>query len=166
MAFLVTVSAQLAGYISYVQTAGMISDLGASELGAMTLNGVLGAAPGVAIGTAIVVLSADLDAIPDREIEDIEKEIQSLEDALASTRLDILRLKSRLDKTLLPEEQNLFDAYLSMLDSKSIKRDIIALIQEGHCMFLPYAKLLSARFTNLKPWKIPICVNERPICSI
>ncbi len=133
VAFLVTISAQLAGYIVSAQTAGMISDLPTTDSVGTTLHGI-SAAPGVAIGTAVVVLASDLDAVPDRDIEndDIAKEIYSLEQALILTRQDIERLKTRLDKKLLPEEQNLFDAYLSILDSPSIKQDIISIIQEGH----------------------------------
>lgn len=131
VAFLVTVSAQLAGYIANAQIAGMISDLTNPDEIGTTLHGMPGA-PGVAIGTAVVVLTSDLDAIPDREIVEVAKEIQCLEHALEMTRADISRLKLRLDKSLLPEEQNLFDAYLSILDSKSIKQGIIDLIQEGH----------------------------------
>jgi phosphotransferase system enzyme I (PtsP) len=130
VAFLVTISAQLAGYIVSAQTAGMISDLPSDNIGTI-LHGIEGA-PGIAIGTAVVVLTSDLDAVPDREIEDTAKEIQALDQALDLTRHDIERLKIRLDKKLLPEEQNLFDAYLSILDSPSIKQDIIAIIEEGH----------------------------------
>ncbi|MBN9287688.1 MAG: phosphoenolpyruvate--protein phosphotransferase [Gammaproteobacteria bacterium 39-13] len=131
VAFLVTISAQLAGIVVHAQTAGLISDESTDNYVGTTLHGVAVSA-GVAIGTAVVVLATDLDAVPDREIEDVEKEIQALEQALRLTRADIERLKLRLDKTLLPEEQNLFDAYLSILDSPSIKQDIITLIQEGH----------------------------------
>lgn len=132
VAFLITICAQLAGYIVHAQTAGLIS-LGASENQGTILEGSAGA-PGIAIGTAVIVLTSDLEAIPDREIpsEEINAEIDSLEQALRLTRRDIQSLKERLDKKLLPEEQNLFDAYLSILDSPSIKQDIIAIIQEGH----------------------------------
>lgn len=131
VAFLVTISAQLAGIVVHAQTAGLVSDIPTNNVSTTTLHGVA-ASPGVAIGTAVVILATDLDAVPDREIENVEKEIQALEQALNLTRADIERLKLRLDKTLLPEEQNLFDAYLSILDSPSIKQDIIDIIQEGH----------------------------------
>lgn len=136
VAFLSTVSAQLAGYIFHVQTVGIHPDLGTSALEAITLQGI-GAAPGIAVGTVVVALPADLDAVVDKEIEDVENEINRLEQAFLSTRLEIENLKKRFDKILLPEEQNLFDAYLSILDSRSIKQDIINLIKEGH--WAPFA---------------------------
>ena len=132
VAFLVTVSAQLAGYIAHAQIAGRFCSMTSTALSGPTTFHGNPVAPGVAIGTAVIVLSADLDAVPDRVVTDIEKEIQSLEKALQTTRQDIERLKIRLHKNLLPEEQNLFDAYLSILDSRSIKQDIIALIKENH----------------------------------
>ncbi len=137
VAFLVTVSAQLASYIAHAKTAEMISDFTISEpQGPATLHGIP-SAPGIAIGTAVLVLPADLDAVSDKEITDIPREIENFEQALEMTRADIRRLKGHLVKTLLPEEQNLFDAYLRILDSRSIKQDIIALIEEGH--WAPYA---------------------------
>lgn len=131
VAFLVTISAQLAGYIVNAQVAGMIADLGTGNAVSTSLQGVPGS-PGVAIGTVVLVQTSDIDAVPDKEITDINQEIADLEQAFALTRADIERLKLHLKKTLLPEEQNLFDAYLRILESKSIKQDIIALIEEGH----------------------------------
>lgn len=130
VAFLVTISAQLAGFIANVQTAGMFSELAADQINTL-LHGIP-AAPGVAIGTAVPVLTTDLDAVPDRKIEEVTQEIENLKQAFILTRLDIQRLKERLAKTLLPEEQNLFDAYLSILNSQSIQEDIINLIRANH----------------------------------
>lgn len=132
VAFLVTISAQLAGFIMHAQGAGILPHLAQDAMSA-SLQGVAGA-PGVAVGTCIVMMTSDLDAVTPREIleSEIEDEINRLESALATTRSDIEGLKRRLDKNLLPEEQNLFDAYLSILDSQSIKQDIIALIKEKH----------------------------------
>ncbi|MCS5712555.1 phosphoenolpyruvate--protein phosphotransferase [Candidatus Berkiella aquae] len=137
VAFLVTVSAQLASYIAHANAGGVMTHFTVTQSNLpSTLHGIP-SAPGIAIGTAVLVLPADLDAVTDKEITDIDREIEYFEQALETTRADIRRLKGHLAKTLLPEEQNLFDAYLSMLDSRSIKEDIIALIEEGH--WAPYA---------------------------
>ncbi|HRE30717.1 MAG TPA: phosphoenolpyruvate-utilizing N-terminal domain-containing protein, partial [Candidatus Berkiella sp.] len=131
VAFLVTVSAQLASYIAHAKAGDAITHFTVTQSNLpSTLHGIP-SAPGIAIGTAVLVLPADLDAVTDKEITDIPREIEYFEQALETTRADIRRLKGHLTKTLLPEEQNLFDAYLSMLDSRSIKEDIIALIEEG-----------------------------------
>lgn len=137
VAFLVTISAQLAGIIAHGQVAGAVEALSNQEEIHSTIRGVP-AASGVAIGEAVVVYKpADLDSVPDKQITDVEAEIERFKKALLDTRSDIERLKLRLDQALLPEEQNLFDAYLSILDSQSLKADIIELIQAHH--WAPYA---------------------------
>lgn len=130
VAFLVTISAQLAGFIANIQTAGMLSEFALNEANQIVRG--IPAAPGIAIGTAVVVITSDIDGIPDRPIENVEQEVENLKQAFAITRADIERLKGRLAKSLLPEEQNLFDAYLSILDSQSIQQDILALIEDKH----------------------------------
>ncbi|MGE4348164.1 MAG: phosphoenolpyruvate--protein phosphotransferase [Candidatus Berkiella sp.] len=138
VAFLVTISAQLAGIIAHGQIAGMVDELSNFDNQIHTTIRGVPAASGVGIGEVVVVYKqADLDTVPDRVIEDVPHEIMQFEKALADTRTDIERLKLRLEKMLLPEEQNLFDAYLSILDSKSLKADIIELIEEKH--WAPYA---------------------------
>jgi phosphotransferase system enzyme I (PtsP) len=132
VAFLITICAQLAGIVAHASIAGKIPNIKIPKEKESTTYYGNPVAPGVAIGNAVIVLPADIDAIPDRLIDDIEKEIDSLETAFKVTKEDIARLKIRLSTTLLPEELNLFDAYLSMLDSPSIKKDMIGLIREGH----------------------------------
>lgn len=138
VAFLVTISAQLAGIIAHGQIAGSVDELSNLEPDIHSTIRGIPSASGVAIGEVVVVYKqADLDTVPDKSIEDVPLEIERFEKALSDTRSDIERLKTRLDKTLLPEEQNLFDAYLSILDSQSLKTDIINIIKEKH--WAPYA---------------------------
>lgn len=138
VAFLVTISAQLAGIIAHGQIAGSVEELTQLDHQVHTTIRGIPAASGVAIGEVLVVYKqADLDTVPDRLIEDVDAEILQFEKALRDTRIDIERLKQRIEKTLLPEEQNLFDAYLNILDSQSLKADIVELIREKH--WAPYA---------------------------
>src|SRR5579871_4840351 len=86
-AFLITLSAQLAGAIAHAQATGVLAELkkrgGRKE---MVLNGIPGA-PGVAIGTVVVVYPlADLDAVPDRQIDDIKLEIKNFNKAIRAVR--------------------------------------------------------------------------------
>lgn len=151
VSFLVTISAQLSGTIAYTQAVGLISDLNGNEI-STTLQGIP-AAPGVAIGTAVVVLASDLENVPDKLVQDTDKEIQALERALTLTREDIQRQKARFVDALLPEEQNLFDAYLSILESKSIKQDIIALIEEGHWAPFALRKIIKRQVNKFEAMK-------------
>lgn len=155
VAFLVTLSVQLAGSIAYAQhTIPSESAKVSLQHSSATLHGIA-AAPGIAIGTAVVISTTDLDAVVDREIEDTLTEIHRFEEALKVTREDIKRLKTRLEKTLLPEEQNLFDAYLSILNSKSIKQDIIDLIQAGHWAPWALRKIIKRQISKFDAMEDP-----------
>ncbi|MFW0089153.1 MAG: phosphoenolpyruvate--protein phosphotransferase [Coxiella endosymbiont of Haemaphysalis japonica] len=95
------------------------------------LSGVPGSS-GVAIGTAMIVYPpADLDAVPDQEITDIEGEISDFETALAAARDEIHRLQVRAKHSLSVEENALFDAYLRLLDSRTFINEVISEIKEG-----------------------------------
>lgn len=134
-AFLVTVSAQLAGVIAHSEASKFIaavSDSGA-EVRDICFKGVAGS-PGVAIGQTVVIYpSADLDSVPDRSIEDIESEIARFETAVEAVRKDIKQVGQRLAEQLRPEEQALFDVYLGMLDDKAVAGEVIANIKSGWC---------------------------------
>lgn len=146
VAFLVTLSAQLASHFAVSST----------HLKTMALiyQG-LSSSPGIAIGTAVVMLATDLDAVTDKEIEDVEAEIERFDKALLHTCEDINRLKARLENTLLPEEQSLFDAYLSMLNSKSIHEDIIQIIREKHWAPWALRKIIKRHIAKFEAMEDP-----------
>lgn len=130
-AFLVTISAQLSGWIAQTQAAGAVTQ-GRLRGGEKRLFGMPGA-PGVAVGTAVIVYPlADLDAVPERMIDTIESEIALFDSALQATRNEIYRLSQRLEKSLLPSEYALFDAYLRILDNEGLGQEVMDLIQEGY----------------------------------
>src|SRR5574343_243448 len=109
-AFLVTMSAQLAGVIAHPEATGSIRGLGRQGKGIQEAKfvGVPGA-PGAAVGTAVVVLPpADLEVVPDRPVDDIEAEVARFKQALESVREDMRRLSSKLASQLRPEERALF----------------------------------------------------------
>jgi phosphotransferase system enzyme I (PtsP) len=137
VAFLVTVSAQLAGIIAHAHISGILDDFNEPETAESqshihTVSGIP-AASGVGIGEAVVVYKhADLKAVRDKTVDDIAGEVLRFKKALQRTHDDISKLQSRLDQNLLPEEKSLFDAYLSILDSQSLQSDIINLIEQNH----------------------------------
>ncbi|MFC5694982.1 phosphoenolpyruvate--protein phosphotransferase [Pseudomonas sp. GCM10022186] len=132
-AFLVTMSAQLAGVIAHAEATGSIRGLGRQGKGTQEAKfvGVAGA-PGAAVGTAVVVLPpADLDVVPDRTVDDIEAEVERFKQALEAVREDMRRLSSKLETQLRPEERALFDVYLMMLDDASIGMEVKRVIRTG-----------------------------------
>lgn len=135
-AFLITMSAQLAGVIAHAKATGEIHRLlnthnlkNGSEC--LTLTGAP-SAPGIGFGLAVVVYPlADLAAVPDKTITDIAAEIIVLNEALESTREDIRMLSARLSNSLPPEELALFDVYSKILDSSSLFNEITEYIEQG-----------------------------------
>ena len=132
-AFLVTMSAQLAGVIAHAEATGSIRGLGKQGKGIQEARfvGVPGA-PGVAIGNAVVVLPpADLEVVPDKAIENIEGELKLFNRALEAVREDIKRLSNKLSRQLRPEERVLFDVYQMMLDDDALAGEVVKVIRNG-----------------------------------
>lgn len=132
-AFLVTMSAQLAGVIAHAEATGSIRGLGRQGKATPDTRfiGVPGS-PGVALGTGVVVLPpADLDVVPDRPVDDIDGEIAYFYNAIEAVRKDMRELSARLASQLRQEERALFDVYLMMLDDASIAGEVIKVIETG-----------------------------------
>ncbi len=131
---MLTVSAQLAGLIAHAKAQGGFEGIKRAVKGKQSkqIKGIPGA-PGVAIGEAVPSYAlADLDAVPNREVEDTEKEIEIFNDALSLARDEIKVLSKRLQGSLPEEEQALFDAYLKILDNESLGVEVITLIKQGN----------------------------------
>lgn len=132
-AFLVTVSAQLAGVIAHSEATGAISgiSLTGEEATDVSFSGVPGA-PGVAIGKGVVVYpAADLDVVPEKPTDDVELELSLFNGAVTAVREDIERVAARLASQLRPEEQALFDVYLRMLGDDAMPGEVANRIKEG-----------------------------------
>lgn len=137
-AFLITLSAQLAAVIAHAEATGTIRDIMQSECvdaherrKTALFEGVQ-SSPGIGIGKAMVVYPpADLDAVPDRQIEDIDTELEIFNLALMAARNEIHALGRRLAANLPIEEQTLFDAYAHMLDSRGLGYEVAQEIYKG-----------------------------------
>jgi len=132
-AFLVTISAQLAGVIAHSEATGAISGLSLTgeETKDVSFSGVPGS-PGVAIGQGVVVYpGADLDVVPEKPTDDIEGEQTLFRGAVTAVREDIERVAERLASQLRPEEQALFDVYLRMLGDDAMPGEVANRIGEG-----------------------------------
>ncbi|EKT4467204.1 phosphoenolpyruvate--protein phosphotransferase [Pseudomonas putida] len=132
-AFLVTMSAQLAGVIAHAEATGSIRGLGRQGKGIQEARfvGVPGS-PGAAVGRAVVMLPpADLEVVPDKTVEDIDTELKLFNNALEGVRADMRKLSAKLATQLRPEERALFDVYLMMLEDAALGGEVIEVIKTG-----------------------------------
>lgn len=131
--FLVTIAAQLAGAIAHAEASGEIAGLkGGRPSDSHPLQGLAGA-PGVVIGTAVVIHPyADIDSVPDNEVEDAKAEIILFNHAVEAVKRDIGEMVERLGNGLPSADVALFDAYLLMLDSDGLSGAVIERIKAGN----------------------------------
>ena len=133
-AFLITVSAQLAGLIAHAELAGAISQSQTSKPdteSAARLSGIA-ACSGIGIGTAAWVSPhADLQTVPSRQSTDRRAELKAFREALASVRADIAQVAENLEDELGPEDRALFGVYLNILDDSTLGGEVAALIKSG-----------------------------------
>lgn len=130
-AFLVTIAAQLAAALAHAQLSVSLKIVPGQRQEMVRFAG-LAAAPGAAIGTAVVVMpAADLDSVPERAAQSIPEEKALFLQALKAVREDIRSLSLRLANRISPQEQALFDAYIQMLDEDSLGVEVLKQIDEG-----------------------------------
>ncbi len=128
-AFLVTMSAQLAGVVAHALVTGSVRTGQGAE--AAVIRGVAGA-PGIAIGRAVIVSpEADLYAVPRRKADDRKAELRAFKTALTAVRADIEQVAEQLSTELNPEDHALFDVYLRILDDATIGAEVASLIKSG-----------------------------------
>ena len=130
-AFLVTLSAQLAGVIAHAQVTGVLVTQSLAGAAPAKVTGVPGA-PGVAIGTVVVISpGADLYAVQPRAAQDKRKEVRAFREALQAVQKDIQQVAENLGAELSPEDHALFDVYISILDDSTIGAEVVKLIKAG-----------------------------------
>jgi len=133
-AFLITLSAQLAGVIAHAEATGAIE--GTSPSGQKTTDTVftgISGSTGVAIGQAVVVFPpADLSQIPVRRATDVSAEIDLFDNSLAAVREDISAIYRKMEGLVPDEERELFKVYLHMLDDDALGHEVIEQIKLGN----------------------------------
>ncbi len=128
---LVTVCAQLGESLSRLRVYQGGQKEGRRRQKSFVLEGISGGF-GVAIGRVVVMYPpADLEAVPDKAIHDIEPEIALFESALKCAREEMHRLQLQAKSQLSDAEVVLFDVYIRMLDSRSLMSEIIEEIRKG-----------------------------------
>lgn len=151
-AFLITLSAQLAGVIANAEARGALTGLSPSGIKTTdaSFHGVPGA-PGVVIGEAVAVFPpADLEAVPFRPCIDIKAEVRFFRECLSAVRVDISELKMKLKGQLRPEERELFDAYLHMLSDQALGSEVVDYIKKGIWAQGALAKVAMEHVNNIE----------------
>jgi phosphotransferase system enzyme I (PtsP) len=132
-AFLITLSAQLAGVIAHAEATDAIEGISPSghKTSDTVFSGVSGSS-GAAIGQAVVVFPhADLNQIPQRRTHDIDQEIDFFNSCLDLVRQDMRDLHAKLAGQVAEEERQLFDVYARMLDDDALGNEVVERIKMG-----------------------------------
>ncbi len=133
-AFLVTLSAQLAGIIAHAEATGTLS--GMNLVGAQADNDIrfegIACSSGVAIGQAFVISpSVTLDSVRHTTTEDTAGELARFDAALSTVRNELGQSREQLSAELRPEELALFDVYAGILDDQAVGGTVRVKIEEG-----------------------------------
>lgn len=133
VAFLVTLAAQLSGGIAHAQASGALNLGGQGEdRGDPYITGFAGA-PGVAMGTGVVVGRATrLSEIPDRRAVSRTREEAAFRSAVRRAVEELESLYQSLNGTLPEEDRALFDAYSKLAGSQSIMDATLRGIHAGN----------------------------------
>ncbi|MAA70706.1 MAG: phosphoenolpyruvate--protein phosphotransferase [Bermanella sp.] len=135
-AFMVTMSAQLAGVLAHAEATGQVLERPDQFKKKKVKQDVVvkgaAAAPGIAIGTVVVLSpTADLYDVPDRTAQNVDDEILRFKHAIDGARMQIKQVGEAL-KDLRPEEQALFDVYIRMLDDDALGSEVTRRIKENN----------------------------------
>ena len=133
-AFLTTLAAQLANVVAHAEATGNLAALLNADYvpSDVRYEGIAGA-PGIAIGTAVVIApSANFDHVPDKGADDVIAELTNFDHAVGRVRADIEETNRSLSRQLPAEERALFSAYLHMLDDTAIAGEVREEIRQGN----------------------------------
>ena len=132
-AFLITLSAQLAGEINHAESIGGLKRLTGSSDGDQEIeyHGLPGS-PGIAIGSVVVISPvADLYATSTEESRGEDIELEEFQGAVERTRTHIRDLEHSLSAHISDQERLLFTAYVQMLDDHNLGKEVKGRIKEG-----------------------------------
>ncbi len=133
LAFLVTIAAQLAGAVAYALETGKTQTHLAEREGRSDFHQGIPGAPGVTIGT-IVLLSplADLDSVPDRQVEDVVSEESVFLETVSTVQAELRSNAEKLSGALTSDAQALFDVHVMLLSDDSLLSGVVQRIRAGN----------------------------------
>ncbi len=133
VAFMIALSSQLAGAIAHWRLRTETDISNDPDRGKEKCFSCVPGAPGVAIGTAYVIYSSsDFDAVPDRQVKNVEAEIKIFKKAVESVCADLKAMRERLVDVLSDEDHALFDAYILLARSDTLVNGTIRRIRAGN----------------------------------
>src|SRR3712207_5092687 len=88
-----------------------------------------GASPGIALGNALVIEHSELN-IEKRNIENIEAEIEKLQSAVETSRIELEKVKERAKVELGEHEAEIFEAHLLVLADPELIDQTISKIKD------------------------------------
>ncbi|MCK9563659.1 MAG: GAF domain-containing protein, partial [Bacteroidales bacterium] len=158
-AFLVTVSAQLAGVIAHANATGELARQLAPELvhsNSQRIFRGVPSVPGISIGTAVLITApADLYAVPHRPATDIDHELALFAHALDQAKQDLRAVHAELSDRLNLEERALFEVYVSMLDDTSLGGEVTVLIKAGLSAQTAWSEVIIEHIRNFSSMDDP-----------
>lgn len=156
-AFLITLSAQLAGEIAHAESIGGLKLL-TGEGGAdqeIEFHGLPGS-PGIAMGTVVVVSPvADLYATSAAESRGAKIELKEFDEAVLRARLHIKNLERSLSSHISDQERLLFTAYVQMLDDQNLGREVKQRIKEGAAAQSAWSEVIIAHCKHFEAMEDP-----------
>lgn len=158
-AFLVTVSAQLAGVIAHANATGDLARQLAPDLvhtNSQRIFRGIPSVPGISIGTAVLITApADLYAVPHRPAVDIDHELALFAQALEQAKQDLRAVHTELSHRLNLEERALFEVYISMLDDTSLGGEVTVLIKAGLSAQTAWSEVIIEHIRNFSSMDDP-----------
>ncbi|MCY4264844.1 MAG: phosphoenolpyruvate--protein phosphotransferase [Gammaproteobacteria bacterium] len=170
-AFLITLSAQLAGVIASAEATEAIGGISLSghRISDTVFAGISGA-PGVAIGQAVVVFpKADLSQVPVRNARNVDQEIAFFQRSLNEVRKDMRALHASLAGKVAEEERQLFNVYVHMLNDDALGNEVVGMIRQGNWAQGALAHVASEHIRNFESMPDSYlrerAVDIRDLCS-
>jgi phosphotransferase system enzyme I (PtsP) len=130
-AFLVTLSAQLAGALANAEIKRLLNYQQDQSQGVKQLHGIAGA-PGIALSDIVVCQpQADLAAVSLKKSPDSQKQLLRFEQAVEKTREEFNTLSAKLSEAIDDDSLAIFDVYKQLLDQANLGREVVAKISLG-----------------------------------
>jgi phosphotransferase system enzyme I (PtsP) len=130
-AFLLTLAAHLAAFVHAATVEATRLASRAQKRIASVLTGIK-AAPGVGTGTAVIpVAAADLQHVPDREVDDPHAEVARFREAVAAVQLELRASGERMVAAVPAEAHAMFQVYAALLADEEMFAETIERIEAG-----------------------------------
>jgi phosphotransferase system enzyme I (PtsP) len=130
-AFLVTLSAQLAGALANAEIKNLLTFQQEQTPSVKQLQGIAGS-PGIAVSTIVVCQpQADLAAVPLKKVINTTAQLLRFEQAVQQTKNEFEELSHRLSHTINDESLAIFDVYKQLLSHANLGKEVSEKIKLG-----------------------------------